>query len=254
MSKKIKLILASLSLVLFVALFSSFIPTTATYAYPGGLLDGKTGFKSDTLWSSTTTPITSITDNNNDTKESTVSNRWYWFDLESNKNISSYILLGGTVTIVFFDVDKKQIGSPIENQNGTGEPMNISYVGARYVALHAITTGGTLKEFDVFAQTQTPEPTVIPSPTPDPTPVPTPIPSGDRAILTIELSTGAEKEYDLPMSEVNAFLNWYDSANGSARYGIDKHHNNKGPFSKRTEYVIHDKILTFEVSEYTTTE
>lgn len=104
--------------------------------------------------------------------------------------------------------------------------------------------------------TATPEPTALPtsSPTPIPTNLPTPtpdVPSGDRALLTIELSTGTEKEYDLSISEVNAFLNWYDSANGSARYGIDKHDNNKGPFSKRTEYVIHDKILTFEVSEYT---
>lgn len=107
--------------------------------------------------------------------------------------------------------------------------------------------------------TATPEPTAIPTPssTPIPTNLPTPTPdmsSGDRAILIIELSTGAEKEYDLSMSEVNAFLNWYDSATGSARYGIDKHDNNKGPFSKRTEYVIHDKILIFEVSEYTATE
>ncbi|ETT33946.1 Kelch repeat protein [Paenibacillus sp. FSL R7-269] len=98
-------------------------------------------------------------------------------------------------------------------------------------------------------------PTVpTPSTTPEPTPIATPtpgIPNGDHALLTIELTTGAEKEYDLPMSEINAFLTWYDSSNGSVRYGINKHDNNKGPFNKRTEYVIHDKILTFEVSEYT---
>ncbi|WP_238656048.1 discoidin domain-containing protein [Paenibacillus piscarius] len=96
--------------------------------------------------------------------------------------------------------------------------------------------------------TATPEPTALPTPSPTPTPDTS---SGDRALLTIELTTGAEKEYDLPISEVNTFLTWYDSANGSARFGINKHDNNKGPFSKRTEYVIHDKILTFEVSEYT---
>ncbi|AIQ29394.1 galactose oxidase [Paenibacillus sp. FSL P4-0081] len=66
------------------------------------------------------------------------------------------------------------------------------------------------------------------------------------------MNTGLEKEFDLTSEEITAFLNWYDSANGSVRYGIDKHDNNKGPFSKRTEYVIHDKILTFEVNEYTT--
>lgn len=102
--------------------------------------------------------------------------------------------------------------------------------------------------------TPTPEPTPEPTATPTPTPTPKPtseVPSGDRAILVITLTTGIEKEFDLPISEVNVFLNWYDSASGSNRYGINKHDNNKGPFSKRTEYVIHDKILTFEVSEYT---
>ncbi|GGG13934.1 hypothetical protein GCM10010912_67940 [Paenibacillus albidus] len=99
----------------------------------------------------------------------------------------------------------------------------------------------------VFALDTTPSTTPTPTPTPE-------VPSGDRAILTISLTTGIDKEYDLSMTEVSAFLNWYDSASGSVRYGIEKHDNNKGPFSKRTEYVVHDKILTFEVSEYTVKE
>ncbi|WP_025690387.1 hypothetical protein [Paenibacillus zanthoxyli] len=103
--------------------------------------------------------------------------------------------------------------------------------------------------------TITPEPTATPEPTVTPTPTSTPEqPTGDRAILVVTMNTGLEKEYDLPMSEINAFLSWYDSASGSTRYGIDKHDNNKGPFSKRTDYVIFDKILTFEVSEYTASE
>ena len=79
--------------------------------------------------------------------------------------------------------------------------------------------------------------------------------SGDRAILVVTMTTGLEKEYDLPMSDVNAFLNWYDArdaGSGPAKVAINKYSNNKGPFSKRTDYVIFDKILTFEVSEYTT--
>ncbi|OKP94369.1 galactose oxidase [Paenibacillus sp. P46E] len=64
------------------------------------------------------------------------------------------------------------------------------------------------------------------------------------------MNTGLEKEFDLPMSEVNAFLNWYDTASGTTRYGINKHDNNKGPFNSRKEYVIFDKILTFSVNEY----
>ncbi|CAM3661517.1 MULTISPECIES: Kelch repeat-containing protein [Saccharibacillus] len=80
------------------------------------------------------------------------------------------------------------------------------------------------------------------------------IPGGDRAILVITMNNGLEKEYDLSMAEVNAFTAWYDAKDagkGSARFVIDKHSNNKGPFSKRTDSVIFNNILTFEVSEYT---
>ncbi|MNW71031.1 hypothetical protein D3C74_506260 [compost metagenome] len=58
------------------------------------------------------------------------------------------------------------------------------------------------------------------------------------------------------MSEVEAFMSWYDAKEtgaGPAKYGINKHNNNKGPFSKRTYYVIFKNILNFEVSEYSTT-
>ncbi|APO46800.1 hypothetical protein BS614_23990 [Paenibacillus xylanexedens] len=87
------------------------------------------------------------------------------------------------------------------------------------------------------------------------TPNPEPQPAGDRAILTVSMTTGLEKEYDLPMSDVNTFLSWYDvrdTGTGPSKFAINKYSNNKGPFSKRTDYVIFDKILTFEVSEYTT--
>ncbi|KWX74022.1 galactose oxidase [Paenibacillus jilunlii] len=76
-------------------------------------------------------------------------------------------------------------------------------------------------------------------------------------MLTVTFINGTEKEYDLPRTEVDAFLNWYDARDagrGPGSYAIDKHTNNKGPFKKRKDYVVFDKILNFEVSEYTTTE
>ncbi|KZE82472.1 hypothetical protein AV654_08175 [Paenibacillus elgii] len=76
----------------------------------------------------------------------------------------------------------------------------------------------------------------------------------NRAILVVTLDNGLEKEFDLPLSEVQAFINWYEgkaAGTGSASYAIDKHDNNKGPFKSRKDYVIFDKILTYEVSEYT---
>ncbi|MBG9464042.1 MULTISPECIES: Kelch repeat-containing protein [Bacillus] len=78
--------------------------------------------------------------------------------------------------------------------------------------------------------------------------------STNRAILTITLSTGLEKEFDLSMQEINEFINWYDqkdSGTGPSRFEIDKHDNNIGPFEKRKDHVIFKNILTFEVNEYT---
>ncbi|KEQ23358.1 hypothetical protein ET33_17180 [Paenibacillus tyrfis] len=79
-------------------------------------------------------------------------------------------------------------------------------------------------------------------------------PVNGRAILTVTLDTGLEKEFDLSMVEVNAFITWYEgkaAGTGPASYAIDKHDNNKGPFKSRKDYVIFNKILTYEVNEYT---
>ncbi|WP_179032056.1 Kelch repeat-containing protein [Paenibacillus kribbensis] len=78
-------------------------------------------------------------------------------------------------------------------------------------------------------------------------------PVGDRAILVVTMTTGMEKEFDLSMKEVNDFISWYEgkqAGTGSASYAINKHDNNKGPFSSRKDYMLYDRILTFEVSEY----
>ncbi|MEK5000563.1 MULTISPECIES: fibronectin type III domain-containing protein [unclassified Paenibacillus] len=82
---------------------------------------------------------------------------------------------------------------------------------------------------------------------------PLPGEEGERALLRLILINGIEKEYDLSMSEVKAFINWYEGrANGSgtAMFAIDKHDNNKGPFVNRKDYVFFDKIITFEVNAY----
>lgn len=60
----------------------------------------------------------------------------------------------------------------------------------------------------------------------------------------------------LLVSLTGKYHNWYDAkdaGSGPSKYAIDKHNNNKGPFSKRTDYVIFNNILTFEVNEYTAT-
>ncbi|WP_426334961.1 Kelch repeat-containing protein [Paenibacillus silvae] len=78
-------------------------------------------------------------------------------------------------------------------------------------------------------------------------------PSGNRAILVVTMTTGLEKEFDLSMQEVNSFIDWYETkqaGSGKASYAIDKHDNNKGPFKSRKDYILFDRVLTFEISEY----
>lgn len=66
------------------------------------------------------------------------------------------------------------------------------------------------------------------------------------------MTNGLEKEYDLSIPEVNTFIDWYDAKDagtGPVKYKFVKTWN-KGPFKTRTEYVIFDKILTFNVDVY----
>ncbi|TKH36204.1 hypothetical protein C1I59_13325 [Paenibacillus polymyxa] len=72
--------------------------------------------------------------------------------------------------------------------------------------------------------------------------------------MTVTMDNGFDKEFDLSKKELNAFVTWYDAKDagrGPSFFAIDKH-NNKGPFSNRKDYVIFNKVLTFEVSEYST--
>jgi hypothetical protein len=81
----------------------------------------------------------------------------------------------------------------------------------------------------------------------------TPPDDGNNALLVITLVSGLEKEYDLPMSQVNDFINWYNSraaGTGAEVYTINKSFN-KANFLSRKDYIAFSKIETFEVSEYT---
>ncbi|MGG4094774.1 hypothetical protein [Paenibacillus lautus] len=86
-------------------------------------------------------------------------------------------------------------------------------------------------------------------------PVPGDGQEGERALLRLILINGIDREYDLSMTEVNAFINWYEDRSngiGTIMFGINKYNNNKGPFVNRKDYVFYDKIVTFEVNSYDT--
>ncbi|MEK0317207.1 Kelch repeat-containing protein [Cohnella sp. 56] len=79
--------------------------------------------------------------------------------------------------------------------------------------------------------------------------IPTAPVSSGRALLTIHLVGGAEKEYDLAAAELDNFLDWTESATLNSKFKFMKTFN-KGPFKVRAEYIVFGKIVNFDVDEY----
>ncbi|WP_107949987.1 Ig-like domain-containing protein [Lysinibacillus parviboronicapiens] len=67
------------------------------------------------------------------------------------------------------------------------------------------------------------------------------------AILSITLVNGVTKEYDVTNAVLNNYLNWFDSAQGTSTFKFSK---TISPYKKVAEYIVHDKIASFEVREY----
>lgn len=152
----------------------------------------------------------------------------------SSENTSGYVIKRSTSE-----------GGPYETiETGLADTSfidtNVTNGTTYYYIVSAVNESGeSVQSNEVSA---TPQGTVTPPPS-----------SGNRAILTVTMNTGLDKEFDLSMDEVNAFTTWYEAkaaGTGTASFAIDKHDNNKGPFKSRKDYVIFDKILSFEVSEY----
>ncbi|MEQ6353729.1 Ig-like domain-containing protein [Lysinibacillus sp. M3] len=68
-----------------------------------------------------------------------------------------------------------------------------------------------------------------------------------NAILSITLVNGITKEYDVTNTVLNNYLNWFESAQGTSTFKFSK---TISPYKKVTEYIVHDKITSFEVREY----
>ncbi|QUI23008.1 galactose oxidase [Vallitalea pronyensis] len=76
--------------------------------------------------------------------------------------------------------------------------------------------------------------------------------SNNRALLLIKLLDENDKEYDLPMSDVDTFMSWYFdrvAGQGPAYYTFTKDYN-AGPYISRKDYISYDKIICIEVNEY----
>lgn len=73
-----------------------------------------------------------------------------------------------------------------------------------------------------------------------------------NAIISITMTNGNVKEYELSKTEVTDFINWYDgrvTGSGEAYYIFNKDYN-LGPYQTRDEYIISDAISSFEIQQY----
>lgn len=155
---------------------------------------------------------------------------------ESVKNASEYVVFRSTTKGGPYNpiANTTVTGATYETYTDTTVVNDITY----YYVVKSVVNG--VKSYDSNEASATPKAVEV---------------TGERALITVTMVTGLEKEFDLSMDEVNAFITWYENkqaGSGTASYAIDKHNNNKGPFSARKDYVIFDKILTFEVNEYKT--
>lgn len=76
--------------------------------------------------------------------------------------------------------------------------------------------------------------------------------ASNSAILEVTMTNGTVKEYDMTGTELDSFLTWYDdrsNGTGKSYFTVTKKYNIK-PFLSRKEYLPFDKILNFEVKEY----
>ncbi|MDG0053107.1 hypothetical protein MMB75_05390 [Paenibacillus sp. P2(2022)] len=287
MKRKLNLILC------FTLLITIFLPLSSVSAYTGGYANGKSvdAMIPDIYFigrsHASTTSTTLITDNNEETSYLLPKDKMIMIDLGTDRTIDSYKLKGDLkpMRINFYN---RSTGyeDAFEANVGDGNlktlPKEKIVRNVRFITLYTMSGEDiNISELDFFnsndivpapepSPTPDPKPTPEPTPTPNPTPSPEPNPSdpteptepyepsqptGDRAILTVTMDNGFDKEFDLSKKELNAFIAWYDAKDagrGPSFFAIDKHNNNKGPFSTRKDYVIFNKILTFEVSEYST--
>ncbi|MNW28814.1 N-acetylneuraminate epimerase [compost metagenome] len=190
-------------------------------------------------------------------------------DFKTATSSSAAVVHNGEIYILGGFIDKNARTSRVEvynpEKNEVREFQGLTF--ARYQSVAATVNGelfiiggtdgkvtlSTVQKYSLVREDPTnPEQPTPEQPTPEQPEQPEQ-PSGNRAILVVTMTTGLEKEFDLSMKEVNAFISWYEAkqaGSGKASYAINKHDNNKGPFNSRKDYILYDRVLTFEVSEY----
>ncbi|SFM41650.1 LamG-like jellyroll fold domain-containing protein [Pelosinus propionicus] len=80
----------------------------------------------------------------------------------------------------------------------------------------------------------------------------TPQAPSNQGLLRITMNDSSEREYELSHDEIKKFIEWCDRTvgTGKALYVFDKIYN-VGEFRSRKEYLLFEKIISFEVMELT---
>ncbi len=220
----------------FALLLGLMVPVTSVSAYTGGLLHGKE------LTDEKGVTTSKLTDGDHYTTETKDAGSSYYFSYSFSSPVTigayqTYYSACYYSTIEFYNSQNVLIKSITTTDSSANKITIESVTGVSSIRIYNETGSVKWADFDVFGAE-------------DSTPPTTPPEVSTGAILTITMTNGLEKEYDLSATQLNAFMNWYDAkaaGTGSAKYAFVKTWN-KGP--SRTEYVIFDKILTFSVDEY----
>lgn len=75
-----------------------------------------------------------------------------------------------------------------------------------------------------------------------------------RGLLSIKFVNSEEKIFNLPITEIDSFVNWYNTraaGNGNAYYILEEPSKDKF-YEKSKVYILHDKLLYFTISEFKT--
>lgn len=80
----------------------------------------------------------------------------------------------------------------------------------------------------------------------------TPQAPGGHGLLRVTMSDSSEREYELTDDEISQFIAWCNRTvgTGNSLYSFDKTYN-VGEFKNRKEYLMFEKIISFEVMELT---
>ncbi|MGG1014211.1 DUF1668 domain-containing protein [Bacillus subtilis] len=202
-----------------------------------------------------------------------VKNSWVKKGFLINTSYASAVAYGGKIYIIggYFSTNTNvtnfvQVYDPVTNTTNTmDQKMQFARAGAGAVVINndLYAVGGAIKRpsesnfFNSVEKYTIKNTSTAPDPGTDNGNGAKPgeeAPSDDGdAMLVITMVNGLQKEYQLSMKEVNAFLKWYkerDAGEGPGFYEIDEHDNNKGPFESKKDYVVFKNILMYEVNKY----